>query len=302
MSLKGFLRPEKMCFPIRGGPPYQRPVSIYAVICVCGNLPQRGTALQKRMLENQLSPIEIKISTVVAVSVLLRSLKMEDLDQALQRFTGGTPDYFENEFAVLDVAACDFVAGPPDWSALIALFKSFGLNPVAVRHAPSAWEADIIEQGLSIDAVGQMPAPLPQLVPAPAAEASAATESAIPKPPAMPEALPALVIDTPVRAGQRIYARGRDLVVTAVVNSGAELIADGSIHVYAPLRGRALAGANGNAEARIFAFSMEAELVSIAGTYRTFEDGIPSGLKQKPTQVRLAGDHIDLSPLIQLRT
>lgn len=255
------------------------------------------------MLQNQLSAIEIKISTVVAVSVLLRSARLEALDEALKRFTGGTPDYFENEFAILDLAACDFTEAQPDWSALVSLFKSYGLNPVAVRHAPSAWEADIIGHGLSIDAVGQMPAPVQQVAQEPAVPAPAETlpVTVAAEAPAVAAPMPALIVDTPVRAGQRIYARGRDLVVTAVVNSGAELIADGSIHVYAPLRGRALAGANGNAEARIFAFSMEAELVSIAGTYRTFEDGIPSGLKQKPTQVRLAGDHIDLAPLVQFR-
>jgi len=97
-----------------------------------------------------------------------------------------------------------------------------------------------------------------------------------------------------VRAGQRIYARGADLIVTAVVNSGAELIADGSIHVYAPLRGRALAGASGDANARIFTLSMEAELVSIAGTYRTFENTLPQETAKKPVQIRLAGDRIDV--------
>lgn len=273
---------------------------IGVAVCAYDNSPLVNDTL-KNMLQNQLSPLEIKISTVVAVSILLRNVSTVELDEALRRFTGGTPNYFENEFAILDVAACDAGQSLPDWRALISLFKSYGLNPVAVRHAPSAWEADILEHGLSIDVVGQLPvqeavkAPAPQVIkdtpqPSPAAEI-----------PVMAEPLPALVIDTPVRAGQRIYARGRDLVVTAVVNSGAELIADGSIHVYAPLRGRALAGANGNAEARIFAFSMEAELVSIAGTYRTFEDGIPAGMKQKPVQVRLAGDHIDLTPLVQFR-
>jgi septum site-determining protein MinC len=103
-----------------------------------------------------------------------------------------------------------------------------------------------------------------------------------------------MIIDTPVRAGQRVYARGCDLVVMAAVNSGAEVIADGSIHVYAPLRGRALAGASGNAEARIFALSMEPELVSIAGIYRTFEDGFPKELAQGAVQVRLVGDRLDL--------
>ncbi|WP_102664727.1 septum site-determining protein MinC, partial [Herbaspirillum sp. BH-1] len=119
---------------------------------------------------------------------------------------------------------------------------------------------------------------------------------AAPEAPAAPQAR-TVVIDTPVRAGQRIYARGADLVVLAAVNNGAELIADGCIHVYAPLRGRALAGASGNTEARIFAASLEAELVSIAGVYRTFENGHAPELAGKQVQVRLQGERIDVLPM-----
>jgi septum site-determining protein MinC len=106
-----------------------------------------------------------------------------------------------------------------------------------------------------------------------------------------------MIVDTPVRTGQRIYARGTDLIITAVVNSGAEIIADGSIHVYAPLRGRALAGASGDPSARIFTMSMEAELVSIAGIYRTFEDGFRDAAARRPAQIRLIGDKIEVRPL-----
>ena len=106
-----------------------------------------------------------------------------------------------------------------------------------------------------------------------------------------------MIIDTPVRAGQRIYARGTDLIVTAVVNNGAEIIADGSIHVYAQLNGRALAGASGDANARIFGLSMQPELVSIAGVYRTFDEGFPAGQSKSPTQIRLVGDRLDILSL-----
>jgi septum site-determining protein MinC len=93
-----------------------------------------------------------------------------------------------------------------------------------------------------------------------------------------------------VRGGQRIYAKGGDLIALQVVNSGAELIADGNIHVYAPLRGRALAGARGNTSARIFAQIFSPELVSVAGVYKTNEklfDGLVFG---SPTQVYLSAD------------
>ncbi len=256
------------------------------------------------MQEKHLRPIEIKISTVVAVAALLRSAHTPVIEEALQHLTGGAPDYFSNEFAVIDIAECDFSEQAPDWPAIIALFKSYGLNPVAVRHAPAEMEASILEQGLSIDIVARSPAPAaeaPVAIAAVSADAAPVNEPEPARAPVPTESLPALIVDTPVRAGQRIYARGRDLVVTAIVNSGAELIADGSIHVYAPLRGRALAGASGNPDARIFAFGMEAELLSIAGTYRTFENGLPANLKQKPAQVRLVEDRIEVSPLVQLR-
>jgi septum site-determining protein MinC len=106
-----------------------------------------------------------------------------------------------------------------------------------------------------------------------------------------------MIVDRPVRAGQQIYARGCDLVVLAMVSAGAEVIADGNIHVYAPLRGRALAGARGNTSARIFVRSMEAELVSIAGVYRTIEQALPESIKGKPTQIQLENERLVMTAL-----
>jgi septum site-determining protein MinC len=249
-------------------------------------------------------PIEIKISTVVAVSAILRTLDMAVLDTALKQMTGGTPDYFENEVTVLDLGGCDIGDAGIDWPALITLFKSHNLNPVAVRGAPAEMEETVLAHGLSIDTVVKprgeeasvaQPEPMPAVATVPAPAPVSAPVQAAPSAPAA--SIPAMIIDTPVRAGQRVYARGADLIITAVVNSGAEVIADGSIHVYAPLRGRALAGASGNAGSRIFALSMEAELVSIAGIYRTFEGGLPKDVAKQPAQVRLSGDRIDLLPV-----
>lgn len=107
-----------------------------------------------------------------------------------------------------------------------------------------------------------------------------------------PETRPTLFIDKPVRTGQRIYAEGANLVVLAIVNAGAELIADGDIHIYAPLRGRALAGARGNMAARIYVQSMEAELVAIAGYFQVFDEGIPDALRGKFCQIRLEGEKV----------
>ena len=223
-------------------------------------------------------PIEIKISTVVAVSAILYSADESILDAALKEMTGATPDFFEDDLAVIDLAAFEPTDAKIDWLGLIALLKKYRLNAVAVRNAAPSMHNDIVAHGLSLDSSTSAPEDS-----APVSEVPAVTFP--PK---------AMIIDTPVRAGQRIYARGCDLIITAAVNNGAEIIADGSIHVYSALNGRALAGASGNTDARIFGLSMQPELVSIAGVYRTFEDGFPPELARQPSQISLVGDRIDI--------
>ena len=250
-------------------------------------------------------PIEIKISTVVAISAILHSVDPIAIDAALKQMTGGVSDFFEDEFAVIDVGAIAAETTYIDWRALVDLLKKYRLNAVAVRGATPEMSEAIKARGLALDdgaagaeraredvaaataasapvTIAPVPAPAPQPVQQPAPQAVA---------------LPAMIVDTPVRAGQRVYARGCDLIITAVVNNGAEIIADGSIHVYAPMHGRALAGASGNAGSRIFGLSLQPELVSIAGVYRTFDDGFPAELARQPAQIRLVGDRIDISSL-----
>jgi septum site-determining protein MinC len=266
------------------------------------------------MSKNQArKPLEIKISTVVAVAALLGETDYSTLSAALTQITGGTPDYFEDEFTLLDFSATDPQPelGSIDWPALITLFKSHGLNPVAVRNAPSALEEEIRSHGLAIDSMPTLAAAAPtQAAPSTeqkqlaldALDEKEVIEPELASPTPAVQAVPALaantmIIDTPVRTGQRIYARGADLVLMAMVNAGAEVIADGSIHAYAPLRGRALAGASGNTNARIFTMVMEAELVSIAGVYKTFEQGWPTNLVKKPVQVMLLNDKLEMRPI-----
>ena len=255
-------------------------------------------------------PVDIKISTVVAISTILHSADPQAIDAALRQMTGGVADFFEDEFAVIDVTAIAAGAPPIDWRALVELLRTYRLNAVAVRGATPQMADAIRARGLSLDSgsssgnhntnnsnnnsssarprdeIDAVPALAPRAAPPPA--------TAIVAP-------GALIIDTPVRAGQRIYARGCDLIITAAVNNGAEVIADGSIHVYAQLNGRALAGASGNAEARIFALSMQPELVSIAGVYRTFDDGFAPELARQPAQIRLVGDRIEIHSISAAR-
>ena len=109
-----------------------------------------------------------------------------------------------------------------------------------------------------------------------------------------------IVVEKPIRTGQQVYAENADLIVLGLVNEGAEVIADGHIHIYAPLRGRALAGAGGDQNARIFAQSMQAELVSIAGIYRTFDQQLPPHLHRQAVQVYLQKERLAIAALSEI--
>lgn len=230
--------------------------------------------------------VEMKITTVFAGVALLHTADLVQIDAAFHDITGGAADFFDGEPTIADVVHLSLKKNAFDWEGLGRVMLARGLHLVAVRNAPKTLLAEIKAAGLAVDTSHvQRPDEVTPVVVAPvAAEAP-------------PAELGAMVIDTPVRAGQRVYAQGRDLIVTAVVNNGAEIIADGHIHVYAALKGRALAGASGNTGARIFALSMEAELVSIAGVYRTFDEGFPVEHTKHAAQVVLEGDRIDVIDL-----
>lgn len=117
-----------------------------------------------------------------------------------------------------------------------------------------------------------------------------------PAPPPAPQGLPALIHTQPVRSGQRLYARERDLIITASVGPGAEVMADGCVHIYGALRGRAMAGVRGDAGARVFVREFRAELVAVAGVFRIFEQ-LPAELAGHPVQVLLDGDELRLARL-----
>jgi septum site-determining protein MinC len=233
---------------------------------------------------------EIKSANLPLVSLLLKSPDLALLAQELAERYGDIPDFFDNEPLVVDLSPLQAAhAGAAlDFAALAALLRQYRVLPIAARGG-SAEQMDAAQAAGLVaapDAVAPRAPARAEPAPAPAQTSQAATPVAAAAPVSPPSAL---VIDKPLRSGQQVYARGRDLVVLSMVNPGAEVIADGHIHVYAPLRGKAIAGARGDAGARIFSLCLEAELLSIAGVYRTSDVPLPDGVWGKPTQVHLDG-------------
>lgn len=211
------------------------------------------------------------------------------------------PDFFDNDPLVIDFAHTDESAPKQDIPALFQALQSCHLKPLAYRNADlvqttSAKALGLVEAPAELartkstvknkNDVGSSAEPVKVVVKEVIVEVVKEVVRELP-------ALPTMVIDKPLRSGQKVYARGSDLVVLAMVNQGAEVVADGNIHVYAPLRGKAMAGASGNTQARIFSLCLEPELISIAGVYRTSEQPLAPDVQGKPAQVRLSNDGLE---------
>jgi len=231
--------------------------------------------------------LELKSASLPVVAVLLRSPDPAQLAADLADRLADDPGFFDHDAVLIDLTLLRELDGALDFPALCAALRAHCTLPVAVRGGNPAQMAAAAEAGLA-------PAPDAAFQRTEAAPREVQDEVPIEVPVPGPGTL---VIDKPLRSGQQVYARGADLVVLAVVSFGAEVIADGNIHVYAPLRGRAIAGARGNTAARIFTTCLEPQLVSIAGIYRTTEVAMPPEVLGKPAQVRLDGEKLLIEPL-----
>lgn len=216
---------------------------------------------------------DIKSADLPLVAFQLKSTDMQAVAQALSTQLAQSPGFFDQDPALIDLDGLPDDAGTIDFASLIGLLQQNQLRAVAVKSSRTEWIEAASQAGLvrADDARIRRQA---QTTPAVAAAPALAN---------------AMVLDKPLRSGQQVYAKGRDLIVLAMVNPGAEVLADGHIHVYAPLRGKAIAGARGFAGARIFAQSMDPELISIAGVYRTSDNPLPA-------EVRGRAAHVSLQP------
>lgn len=271
---------------------------------------------------------DLKSASLPVVAVVLKTTDTAVLTAELALRMAEAPGFFDNDPVLIDLGSVreeDHSVNRIDFLALMDLLRSHHTVPVAVRGGNEAQMQAAFAAGLI--AAPEVTPPRAERAPAAALPlanadpeehadhagqadqtnqtdhtdhaahadhaAQAATDPVHAEMSAPPVVIPgAMVIDKPLRSGQQVYARGTDLVVLAMVSFGAEVIADGNIHVYAPLRGRAIAGARGNIHARIFSTCMEPQLVSIAGIYRTTEVAISADVLGKSAQVRLDGEKL----------
>lgn len=237
---------------------------------------------------------ELKIGQVGIANLRVRTLDVARLVQEMADRVARAPKLFGRAAVIVDFGALSQAPDPTTAQALIDGLRGAGVLPVALAYGTR--EIDQLAEQLDLPVLAKFraqyeraaepaPAPAPRPAPAPAA----------PPRPAAP-ARPGRMQRAPVRSGQQLYAENCDLTVLSHVGAGAEIIADGSIHIYGPLRGRALAGARGNTEARIFCREFNAELVAIAGQYKVLED-VPEELRGKAVQVWLEDDQIRIAAL-----
>jgi septum site-determining protein MinC len=225
--------------------------------------------------------IDIRFGQVGLIQVRIRST---DPGAILDELTGrvvSAPLFFQRTGVCLDLTVLGRDPQLQEMRAVMNAVRRAGMLPVGLIGGSAAVEA--------LSAALELPvlAPFrPQTQPVPVVQAAERAEPAI----------PALMQHQPVRSGQRVYARSRDLVVTSTVGAGAEAIADGCVHVYGSLRGRAVAGARGETSARVFCREFHAELVSVAGVFHVFET-LPPELAGKPVQAWLDGDDLRFAPL-----
>ena len=262
--------------------------------------------------------IEFKGASLAVMTASLRDTDAVRLADALHMMLGGMPDFFAGEPAILDFAQLASAPERVDWTAILSLLRRYQVQPIGVRRLPEHLIEGARRAGLAVlgsdDLSGERPLGAPQAMPQtpPPAPVAAPAPAPVEPPPPAPAAAPGpefeqapvaptLIVDRPLRSGQQVYAKGGDLVLLAGMSPGSEIIADGSIHCYGPLRGRALAGARGDTSARIFSTNFGPELVSIAGVYRTFERGIPQTVAGRGAQVRLTGSDnlhtLEITPL-----
>lgn len=260
---------------------------------------------------------ELKIGQVGIANLRIRTLDVQRLVGEMRERVQRAPKLFERAAVVVDFGSLSHCPDAATARELVQGLKDAGVLPVALAFGTSEIEKLSREIGMPLLAkfraqyerqADAAPAPPERVVErivervverAPEASAAAVEPEPAPHVAAPPQAArtPGQLHTAPVRSGQRVYAQHCDLTICAAVGAGAEVIADGSVHIYGPLRGRALAGALGDTQARIFCREFHAELVAVAGNYKVLDE-IPAELVGKAVQVWLQDGKLHIEELI----
>ena len=246
--------------------------------------------------------LQLKGGVVTSIIIEITANDFVACTQFLQDKIEQAPQFFSNSPVLLDISGLNDV--DTDLSVFVAQCRALGLQPIGFKGKCSeAHQQSIHAMGMSLLNTNATRGgnPLPDLSPVTAAAVEAEVKTVIEQrvETVVQERIvhrPSKIVSQPVRSGQQVYAAGCDLIVLSAVNEGAEVLADGNIHVYGALRGRALAGVQGDRQAQIFCQSMEAELVSIAGDF-ILSDRVDEALHKKAVRVELQQDSLQLTAL-----
>ena len=235
--------------------------------------------------------LEFKSSTFSVPVLILSSNDFVVIEQQLQEKINLAPEFFRNSPLVLDLQEINKRGYDIDVTALTDIIRKTGLLPIGIRGGNVQQNEKALELLLpvySIHSGGASAETQKQKTIVPIPESKSDTDT---------DVTTATLITQPIRSGQRIYAAG-DLVILSQVSAGSEIMAEGNIHVYNTLRGRALAGVRGNTDARIFCFDLQAELISIAGNYKISED-LDETVRNKPVQIYLQDKALIIKDIVQ---
>jgi len=238
---------------------------------------------------------QLKGSAITVVVLALIDYQPESLKQALQEKIDQAPQFFINSPVLISLERLENPAALQDCVALVNICRDLSLLPLGFTSVPDELQQTVRATGLAIlPRGGERALKIPEPEPAQKAHTPARVETVVEERLVQRQSK---VITRPVRSGQQIYAEGADLIVLTHVSEGAEVIADGHIHIYGSLRGRALAGVRGDESARVFCQSLEAELVSVAGNF-LLRDSFAENVMKKPVQIYLSGENVCVEKLV----
>ncbi|MDD2802521.1 MAG: septum site-determining protein MinC [Methylobacter sp.] len=231
--------------------------------------------------------LEFKSTTFSVPVLVLANNDVIIIEHQLQEKIQLAPEFFKNSPVIIDLQELNKQDLNIDISELVNMLRSLAFLPIGIRGATTQQLKKALELAIPAHTGPNQASAIDSVKPQ-ALQATPATEPA-------PILESATLITQPIRSGQRIYAHG-DLIILAQVSAGAEILAEGNIHVYGSLRGRALAGVQGNIEARIFCSDLQAELISIAGTYKISED-LTEIVRNRPVQICLQNNTLTIKNL-----